>query len=127
MSDAETYLEELTIADLDEDDIGGVGTVNCTPSLLVDVKPGVTFVGGSERERASPPRGTLDLTKAYLDLAASHHQSVRAEDLTNVRMVNGTLRSDCNAGSTYSNQKGYLGNLDMWLNGGGIVNLISIP
>ena len=52
---------------------------------------------------------------------------MRAEDLSGVRTVNGTLRSDCNAGSTYSNQKGYLGDLDMWLNGGGIANLISIP
>ena len=119
VSDAETYLEELTIADLDDDDIGGVSTANCTPSLVVDVEPGVAFVGGSERERASPPRGTLDLTKAYLDSAASHHQIVRAADLSGVRTVNGMLRSDCNAGSTYSNQKGYLGDLDMWLNGGG--------
>ena len=120
MSDAETYLEELTIADLDTqgDDIGGLGAVNCTPSLVVDVAPGVAFVGSSVREWASPPRGTLDLSKAYLDSAASHHQIVRADDLSSVRTVSGTLRSNCNAGSTYSNQKGYLGDLDMWLNGG---------
>ena len=114
----------------DDDETGGVGAMGFTPSYVIDpeyIQNGAALVGRSEGTEVTPPRGTLDLSKAYLYSAASHHQVVRAGDLTNVWRVTGVLRSNCNAGSTYTNEKGYLGDLEMWLNKGVIANLIFFP
>ena len=44
-----------------------------------------------------------------------------------MRTVNSVLEGNCNAGVTTSNEKGFLGKWDMWLNRNGIANLLSIP
>ena len=37
------------------------------------------------------------------------------------------LKGDCNAGTTYSNQKGWWSHFHMWLVESGIANLLSVP
>ena len=71
----------------DDDEIGGVGANNFTPSYEVSCESivgGTVFAGKSVETRAAPPRDTLDLSKAFLDSAASHHQVVKESNLTHV-------------------------------------------
>mmetsp|Transcript_11546 Transcript_11546/g.25307 ORF Transcript_11546/g.25307 Transcript_11546/m.25307 type:complete len:155 (-) Transcript_11546:466-930(-) len=84
------------------------------------------------RKKSMPPatikkRNTLDSWKLYLDSCATYHSAFVDWCLDNVRTVDRVLKGNCNAGVTTSSEKGYFGMWDMWLNRGGITNLLSIP
>ncbi len=67
----------------------------------------------------------LDPSHIYLDTCANFSQVVRKEYLKNVRKVEKGLTAYCNAGKTYTDRKGTLGNMDVWLSTLAIANILS--
>ena len=72
-------------------------------------------------------RRTMDPNKFYLDSAATYHNMFIKWYLKNIRDAGRILRGNCNAGVKVCSQVGDLGIFKMWLNEGGIANLLSIP
>ena len=72
-------------------------------------------------------RATTDPKKMYLDSAAMYHSMFITWFLKNIRDVGRTIRGNCNAGVKLSPKVGDLGVFKMWINEGGIANLLSIP
>ncbi len=67
----------------------------------------------------------LDPNHIYLDTCATFSQVVRKEYLQNVHKVKKGLTAYCNAGKTYTDLKGTLGNKEVWLNTLAIANILS--
>ena len=78
-------------------------------------------------ERAPAKRGTCDPNKLYLDSAATYPSVFAIWCMKNVREAGRTLRKNCNAGVKECSKVGDLGIFEMWVNEGGIANLLSIP
>ena len=72
-------------------------------------------------------RGTCDPNRLYLDSAATYHSIFAVCLLENVREAGRTLRGNCNAGVKLCSKVGDLGVFRMWVNEGGIANILSIP
>ena len=72
-------------------------------------------------------RATTDPNKLYLDSAATYHSVFITWCLKNIRDAGRTIRGNCNAGVKLSTKVGDLGVFKMWINEGGIANLLSIP
>ncbi|KAL7460225.1 hypothetical protein ACHAXS_000688, partial [Conticribra weissflogii] len=70
-------------------------------------------------------RGSLDPDKFYLDTCATYSSCINQEYLINLQKMEKGLHGHCNAGTTYTDQRGYFGSLKMWFNPSGIANLIS--
>ena len=79
------------------------------------------------RKRAPTKRATCDPNRLYLDSAATYHSMLVKWYLKNVRVAERTLRGNCNAEVKLCTHVGDLGIFKMWLNEGGIANLLSIP
>ena len=69
---------------------------------------------------------TICPNKLYLDSAATYYSMFVKWYLKNVRDAGRILRGNCNAGVRESSHVGDLGIFKMWLNEGGIANLLSI-
>ena len=63
----------------------------------------------------------------YLELCATYHSACVDWYLNNIQKSRTALHGHCNAGTTLTNEKGYYGSFDMWLNNKGIINLQYIP
>ena len=71
---------------------------------------------------------TLDPNKLYLDSMSSFQQMFTKQHLDDIKKSDVTLRGPCNAGTSYSDEKGrYLNLFELWLVWHGITNLLSIP
>ena len=70
-------------------------------------------------------RGTLDPDKFYLDTCATYSSCINQEYLRDMKEMKKGLHGHCNAGTTFTNKRGYFGSLKMWYNPTGIANLIS--
>ena len=70
-------------------------------------------------------RFTLDSHKLYLDSCATYHSAFVRWMLDDVKTVTTLLHGKCNAGVSASNEKGFYGLWDFWLNEKGIANLLS--
>ena len=71
-------------------------------------------------------RRTLDPNKLYLDSTSSFHQMFIDKHLEDIKQVEVVRRGYCNAGTSYSDEKGvYLDLFEMWLVKNGIANLLS--
>ena len=81
------------------------------------------------KTQSAPPakRGTTDLKKLYLDSAATYHIMFITWYLRNVRNAGKTIRGHCNAGVKLCTKVGDLGVFKMWINEGGVANLLLIP
>ena len=79
------------------------------------------------RKRAPAKRRTTDPNKLYLDSAATYHSVFAIWYLKNVRQAERILRGNCNAGGKLCFKVGDLGIVKVWINEGGIANLLSIP
>ena len=77
-------------------------------------------------ERVSK-RFKLDAYKLYLDSFATNHSSFVRWMLGNVHQFITVLQGNCNAGVSTSDEKGFFGLWEFWLNEQGIANLFSIP
>ena len=85
---------------------------------------GFGFLQNSERAESD----YLDEDKAYLDTTSSFHQARTTKHLSGVQKVSNILRGSCNAGTTFSDEKGWCkGRFHMWLVRQGIANLLSLP
>ena len=80
-----------------------------------------------QRRTSKSRRNVLDKEKVYLDTAASYHQVCSMGYLEGIQQSERVLKGECNAGTTYTNVKGWLGDLHMWIAKEGIANLISLP
>ena len=72
-------------------------------------------------------RFTLDSHKMYLDSCATYHSAFVKWMLDYVKTVTTVLQGNCNAGVSTSNEKGFYGLWNFWLNEQCIANLLSIP
>ena len=72
-------------------------------------------------------RATTDSKKLCFDSAATCHRIFITWYLQNVRDAGKTIRGNCNAGVKLCTNVGDLGVFKMWINEGGIANLLSIP
>ena len=72
-------------------------------------------------------QATTDPNKLYLDSAATYHSVFVTWCLKNIRDAGRIIRGNCNAGVKLSTKVGDLGVFKMWINEGGIANLLSIP
>jgi len=72
-------------------------------------------------------RVTLCAWKLYLNSCDTYSLAFVDLYLENVREVGTILKGSYNADVTTSNAKGLFGIFEMWLNHGGIANLLSIP
>ena len=72
-------------------------------------------------------RFTLDSHKLYLDSCATYRSAFVRWMLDYVKTVTTVLQGNCNAGVSTSNEKGFYGLWNFWLNEQGIANLLSIP
>ncbi len=88
----------------------------------VDEPTGVGFVQDAFVQRYGY---RLDPTHLYLDTCSTFSQVVRREFLKDVHRVDKGLTAYCNAGKTYTDVKGKLGSMDVWLNTLAIANIIS--
>ena len=82
----------------------------------------------SDSPQMAHARRTLDPNKLYLDSTSSFHQMFTDEHLADIKQVEVVLRGHCNAGTSFSDEKGiYLDLFEMWLVKNGIANLLSLP
>ena len=72
-------------------------------------------------------RFTLDSHKLYLDSCATYHSSFVRWILDDVKTVTTVMQGNCNAGVSTSNDNGFYGLWNLWLNEQGIAKLLSIP
>ena len=72
-------------------------------------------------------RATTDPNKLNLDSAATYHSVFVTWCQKNIRVGGRTIHGNCNAGVKLSTKVGDLGVFKMWINKGGIANLLSIP
>ena len=72
-------------------------------------------------------RFTLDLHKLYLYSCATYHSAFVRWMLDDVNTVTTVLQGNSNAGVSTSNEKGFYGLWNFWINEQGNANLISIP
>ena len=72
-------------------------------------------------------RFTLDSNKLYLDSCATYPSAFVRWILDDVKTIPTVLQGNCNAGVSTSNEKGFYGLWNLWLNEQGITNLLSIP
>ena len=87
-----------------------------------------TYKTPTKKKRVpSMKRATTDPKKLYLDSAATYHSMFITWYLKNVRDAGKTIRGNCNAGVKLCTKVGDLGFFKMWINEGGIANLLSIP
>ncbi|KAL7465887.1 hypothetical protein ACHAXS_006188, partial [Conticribra weissflogii] len=93
-----------------------------TEENFAHMRPGLGFVQVAFLQQYGY---RLDPSHIYLDTCANFSQVVRKEDLKNVRKVEKGLTAYCNAGKTYTDRKGTLGNMDVWLNTLAIANILS--
>ena len=86
-------------------------------NTVVNTGKHVTFAeitkGVSKRVSA---RFTLDWYKLYLDSCATYHAVFVRSLLHDVREVKTVLQGNCNAGVSTSNEQGYNGLWNFWLN-----------
>jgi hypothetical protein len=83
----------------------------------------------AQRGRSKPTgvRGLLDPDHLYIDTCASYASTPYRELLDNVHKVERGLVGHSNCGSTTMNEVGSLGKLEgMWLNEGGIANIVPL-
>ena len=101
------------------------------PKSYSDIVRGTSLLNPGEKRVSfsadTKGRDTLDWWKLYLDSCATFHTSFVRDMLSDVYKSKVTLHGSCNAGTTISSEKGYLGPFDLWLNEKGIANLLSIP
>ena len=97
-----------------------------TAAALSDIRS-TTKVPPKKKRVPPNKRTTMDPNKLYLDSAATYHSMFVRWYLKNVRDAGRLLRGNCNAGVSESPQIGDLEVFEMWLNEGGIPNLLSIP
>ena len=69
---------------------------------------------------------TLDSHKLYLDSCATYHSAFVRWMLDDLKTVTMVLKGTCNAGVSTSNEKGFYGLWNFWLNEQCIANLLSI-
>ena len=82
----------------------------------------------SNNPQMAHARRTLDPNKLYLDSTSSFHQMFTDEHLEDIKQVEVVLSGHCNAGTSFSDEKGvYLDLFKMWLVKNGIANLLSLP
>ena len=72
-------------------------------------------------------RSTLDYYKFYLGSCATYHTMFHTKFLTDVKEGNTVMHGQCNAGKTSTSTQGMYGRFKIWVNKGGIANLLSIP
>ena len=72
-------------------------------------------------------RFTIDSHKLYLDSCDTYHSAFVRWMLDDMKTVTTVLQGNCNTGVSTSNEKGFYGLWNFWLNKQGIANLISIP
>ena len=77
-------------------------------------------------KNSSVKRLTLDSNKLYLDSCATYHSAFVRLMLDDVKTATTILQGNCNAGVSTSNEKGFYGLWNFWLNEQGIANLLSI-
>ena len=70
---------------------------------------------------------TLDSHKLYLDSCATYHSAFVRWMLDDVKTVPTVLQGNCNASVSTSNERGFYGLWNFWLNEQGIANLLYIP
>ena len=70
---------------------------------------------------------TLDSHKLYLDSCSLYHSAFVRWMIDDVKTVTTVLQGNCNAGVSTSNEKGFYGLWNFWINEQGIANLLSIP
>ena len=81
----------------------------------------------TEEPRLEEARRTLSPDKLYLDTCSSFHMCFTKKHMRQVVEVGQKLSGDCNAGTTYSSQKGWVGRLfHVWLVENGIANVLSV-
>ena len=90
----------------EEDGFGFLQSKSTNPLLQAQV----------EREQLNPDH-------LYLDSTSYFHQMFDSNHLDDVQTVNTILCGSCNAGTTFSNEKGWY----MWLVRNSIANLLSLP
>ena len=78
-------------------------------------------------EQAPAKRSTCDPNKLYQDGVATYHGVFVIRYLKNVRGAGRTIRGNCNGGVKLCCKVGDLCIFKMWVNEGGIANLLSIP
>ena len=93
---------------------------------------GVTAVHGKQLSFVavkdnSGKRFTIDSHKLYLDCCATYHSTFVGWMLDDMKTVSTLLQEKCNVGVSTSNEKGFYGLWNFWLNEQGIANLLSIP
>lgn len=95
---------------------------------LLDQYEGVGFLQKeSEETMVVEARETLYEDFIYLDTCSSFHMCFNAKHLAEVKQQMVRLKGDCNAGSTSSREKGWLGVLfHMWLVRNGIAKILSV-
>ena len=98
------------------------------PGTVVNPGKHVTFAEITKGvTKNATKRFTLDWYKLYLDSCATYHSACVRKPLNEIREVKTVLQGNCNAGVSTSNEKGYYGLWNFWLNEQGIANLLSIP
>ena len=76
----------------------------------------------------SAPCHTLNPGKLFLDICLTYYQSIIEDELIHIEVMKYGLRGQCNAGTSYSNHKGWLKDLfHIWVMPHGMANLLSIP
>eukprot|EP00569_Conticribra_weissflogii_P008200 CAMPEP_0171363762 /NCGR_PEP_ID=MMETSP0879-20121228/3564_1 /TAXON_ID=67004 /ORGANISM="Thalassiosira weissflogii, Strain CCMP1336" /LENGTH=562 /DNA_ID=CAMNT_0011870969 /DNA_START=26 /DNA_END=1714 /DNA_ORIENTATION=- len=101
---------------------GEEGEVQINIDEELDAPTGVGFVQAAYAQRYGY---RLDPEHIYLDTCSTFSQVVRKEYLKNVHRVEKGLTAYCNAGKTYTDLKGKLGSMNVWLNTMAIANIIS--
>ena len=93
-----------------------VGVALLSPNKTTYCDALTTSTGTKKIPPTSDSRAMLDWWKLYLDSCVTYHTVFVDWHLDNVHEVDIFLKSNCNAGVTISNQKGWFGALEVWLN-----------
>ena len=131
MMQAVGFVSVTTADTADTEPAAAVQVAHVSQKSYSDIVRGTSLLNPGEKRVSLTPdtkgRDTLDWWKLYLDSCATFHTSFVRDMLSDVYKSEVTLHGSCNAGTTISSEKGYLGPFDLWLNEKGIANLLSIP
>ena len=109
-------------------DTGVVEDTNAGVNLLSrrTSNPGMKSYFAKNKKDVSK-RFALDVHKLYLYSCATYHASYVRYMLGHLHQFITVLKGNCNAGVSTSDEKGFFGLWDFWINEQVIANLLSIP
>ena len=125
-----SVMEELDIGmvQVGHSDTGVVEDMNAVVNILSqETSNSGKRVSWDKSIKSVNKRFTLDAHKLYLDSCATYHSSFVMYMLGNVHQASTVLQGNCNSVISTSDEKGFFGLWDFWLNEQGIANLLSIP